>query len=1069
MANIPPIEDAYIDSIIKSAGAYQPSLLKTQGVKLRELLKLFRDRFEQEVTTINENEQHLTFGNGLKLEGDQVELGGDYTGEIRIGGTAENPVFLLGNNGSGSTYTSLNINGSDYSAGVQSSRHDDKLTSSLFLLKNLIEASLKIEDNGDFKMLVTDQIANRGLEEAGDYSANKTQYSYITKKMLDSAISALSAVAISGKYSDLSGKPTNLSEFANDLGNYGSFAKSDGTNVTGTWNLNVSGNAATATTSGNAGKWGGLDGQYLLTGGIQSDGLSTLTGVHSNGFAYQFNTDAVKNFLSLGSFAYRNSINGSEIVSGYNQPPSTDIGTAQTLRWKNYGNNHVIFDASQGTSPSGTHIDNANPEFNWEGTYPTLMGWNGTNTYGVRVQRSAAADRADYMQTINSAGIHLVYGNAAPTISLAIGDHDTGFHALSDGSTAYYSNGVRLFNLNSSADMASFTGLNNGSTLSNNITGNAGTAGSAGSAGYAGYLSCPDGSRNPDTFLPQDNPNRVRFDFTSAPVTGTGGNYSGTMTFSPWTGTTASTGDASYQLVFGSSAINGNGTPMLRIRKGIDATWNQFYDVWTTANMSSASVEAAGSTLVQRDVNGYIYASYVNSNRPLENTGAQAYIYDTGDGWMRKKTAMNASIELFNQHRHWQLHNYDSGVGYNNGTLELMNSVTRPVLGFHWEGVVASTISIEASGRIAIMNNPGTGYEDLVARAISSTSQVSSGTGTDGGFTNGAYNAGHNNIWRLGNATEYGFGYYQGGTDYIGFHFGDRNNPQFRVTASRVYATNFEAANDVIAPHIYAQDFLAGGRVYAGYDSGVAGSVSCNGWFRSQGATGWYNQDFGGGIYMTDGTWVRTHGSKGFLVEGGIGIQVEGGGQIRNNGNGFKSFNNLGMVGDYDQTGATEKIIWTIGDGWNSLGSMYGMNYSYSGKYGGGHQIQFRSGGVPHAAIDLDAGNAFFDGSVSAGGGFYDTSDVRLKTLTKQKFDTRSVKTYTYYKNEKLQTGYLAQDVEEVLPHAVSSNGEYLTLNYNQVLVNKISNLEEDLAAANQEIQSLKLQLEKVMSHLNLN
>lgn len=52
MEQIPPIEDAYIDSIIKSGGAYQPSLTKTQGVKLRELMKLFRDRFEQEMTAL---------------------------------------------------------------------------------------------------------------------------------------------------------------------------------------------------------------------------------------------------------------------------------------------------------------------------------------------------------------------------------------------------------------------------------------------------------------------------------------------------------------------------------------------------------------------------------------------------------------------------------------------------------------------------------------------------------------------------------------------------------------------------------------------------------------------------------------------------------------------------------------------------------------------------------------------------------------------------------------------------------------------------------------------------------
>lgn len=47
MANIPFIEDAYIDDIIKSAGTYDPSINTTQGVKLRELIKLIRDRVEQ--------------------------------------------------------------------------------------------------------------------------------------------------------------------------------------------------------------------------------------------------------------------------------------------------------------------------------------------------------------------------------------------------------------------------------------------------------------------------------------------------------------------------------------------------------------------------------------------------------------------------------------------------------------------------------------------------------------------------------------------------------------------------------------------------------------------------------------------------------------------------------------------------------------------------------------------------------------------------------------------------------------------------------------------------------------
>ena len=74
---------------------------------------------------------------------------------------------------------------------------------------------------------------------------------------------------------------------------------------------------------------------------------------------------------------------------------STVIGNViGQIAWKNYGNGHTIFDASNGTSPDGGAINNTNPAVNWSGTYPTLMGWNGSSTYGVRVDVCRYADSA---------------------------------------------------------------------------------------------------------------------------------------------------------------------------------------------------------------------------------------------------------------------------------------------------------------------------------------------------------------------------------------------------------------------------------------------------------------------------------------------------------------------------------------------------------------------------------------------------------------------------------------------------------------------------------------------------
>ena len=69
------------------------------------------------------------------------------------------------------------------------------------------------------------------------------------------------------------------------------------------------------------------------------------------------------------------------------------------LAWKNYGNSHAIFDASAGTAPNwgspgnaNRVISNTNSEVVWSARYPTLMGWNGSNTYGVRVDSARVAD-----------------------------------------------------------------------------------------------------------------------------------------------------------------------------------------------------------------------------------------------------------------------------------------------------------------------------------------------------------------------------------------------------------------------------------------------------------------------------------------------------------------------------------------------------------------------------------------------------------------------------------------------------------------------------------------------------
>lgn len=62
-------------------------------------------------------------------------------------------------------------------------------------------------------------------------------------------------------------------------------------------------------------------------------------------------------------------------------------------------------------------------------------------------------------------------------------------------------------------------------------------------------------------------------------------------------------------------------------------------------------------------------------------------------------------------------------------------------------------------------------------------------------------------------------------------------------------------------------------------------TIYANNWFRSQGSTGWYSEDYGGGIYMTDSSWVKVFNDKGFYTKNiikGTTLQVEGTNQTVN-------------------------------------------------------------------------------------------------------------------------------------------------------------------------------------------
>ena len=156
---------------------------------------------------------------------------------------------------------------------------------------------------------------------------------------------------------------------------------------------NISGNAATATNVA----WTGVTGRPTALSSFTNDlgnygGFLTSLPSHNHDDRYYTESESDARFAAASHSHAWTSITSKPAASNWNTNGNSIDVVVGMLSWKNYGDGHVIFDASRSTSPGGSAVSNTNPDNYWTGTYPTLMGWNGSNTYGVRVDVSRYSD-----------------------------------------------------------------------------------------------------------------------------------------------------------------------------------------------------------------------------------------------------------------------------------------------------------------------------------------------------------------------------------------------------------------------------------------------------------------------------------------------------------------------------------------------------------------------------------------------------------------------------------------------------------------------------------------------------
>ena len=239
---------------------------------------------------------------------------------------------------------------------------------------------------------------------------------------------------------------------------------------------------------------------------------------------------------------------------------------------------------------------------------------------------------------------------------------------------------------------------------------------------------------------------------------------------------------------------------------------------------------------------------------------------------------------------------------------------------------------------------------------------------------------------------------------------------------------------------------VAIGGIDTAYKLNVSGSIRASSWIRTDGATGWYSQSYGGGIYMADSDMVQVYNNK-VLYNSGYRSWGIGGHYC-----GIKLYNtnHIGI------NLANAKYTWGIYS--NQDGNMY---------------IGRRNGDVNNTTgsyiVTITGSTLSVTGSVVASGEVTAYSDARLKNnIRTLDYRGRLIPRH-YVKDGKQSIGFIAQEVQTLYPELVlgyDKSRPYLSLNYNgctAVLSAQLNYVEDEVTMLKNKVK----QLESEVTRLN--
>lgn len=270
-------------------------------------------------------------------------------------------------------------------------------------------------------------------------------------------------------------------------------------------------------------------------------------------------------------------------------------------------------------------------------------------------------------------------------------------------------------------------------------------------------------------------------------------------------------------------------------------------------------------------------------------------------------------------------------------------------------------------------------------------------------------------------------------------------------TQSSVYIENASAATNGDPTYTTTHYFRQDGAAYHSVALGVGreatnygiftNTIYASDWFRSEGNTGWLNQTYGGGWYMTDSTWIRAYNNKSIA-----GYNIQGSGKVSAN-------NGMYVYGMYGSS-------WGSGDGAYGVAVPYNENQTplllaYNGannnttgsdRYfsievlnSGDRNVRMFVQGQ-HVIELLPSKVTILKDLLVEGGGTFYSSDIRYKSIIQQtKLSLSNIAkapSFVYHWNkegmnyDRLNLGGSAQYTQSILPWAVEENNGFLSMDY---------------------------------------